>query len=173
MAEFLAQKSVRDRDRLLAGRSPPSPMDLVLEQEDDDDEDDDGEELVGMAEFLAQKTVRDRDRRVEDRPPPLQSPPPSNVVAGEGGDDGDEEELVGKAGFLALKAERERRMEERQSPSLSSTPPGVAPAVDLGMEGGIFPSDVFPGSASDEITLQGAKLEPGQPEALVGFWKVR
>ena len=171
MAEFLAQKAVRDRDRLLGGRSPPSPMDFVAEQ-DDDDEGDEGEELVDMAEFLAQKAVRDRDQWMEERPPPLPSSPPTKLVADEGEDDRDEEELVGRAGFMARKGQRERRMEERQSPSRSSTQPGAAPAVDLGMDGGIFPSDVFPGSASDEITLQGAKLEPGQPEALVGFWKV-
>ena len=137
----------------------------------DEDEDDDGEELVGMAEFLAQKAVRDRDRLLAGRSPP--SPMELVVEEDDDDDDNDGEELVGRAEFLAQKAQRERRMEERQSPSLSSTPPRATPAVDLGMKGGIFPSDVFPGSASDEITLRGAKLEPGQPEALVGFWKVR
>ena len=156
MAEFLAQKAVRDRQQM-AGQLPPPPSPIA---------DDDDEELVGMAEFLAQKAVRDRQMG-QERP----RPSPSPMIAGEDEDDG--EELVGMADFFAQKSERDRRMAERQSPlpGVSSTP-GAAP-VDLGMEGGIFPSDVFPGSASDEITLQGAKLKPGQPEAVVGFWKVR
>lgn len=68
-------------------------------------------------------------------------------------DEDDGEELVGLAEHLAEKAERERK------------------EMFAGLAGGgIFPSDMS--SATAEITVKGAKLEPGRPEDLVGFWKV-
>lgn len=93
------------------------------------------------------------------------------TVALRAADDDDEyggEELAGMAEFLEGKAERDRQMKEgpRGKPSQSS-PSG------LGLEGGIFPGDVFPASTKEDITRQGADVEPGQPEALVGFWQVR
>lgn len=74
-------------------------------------------------------------------------------------DGDDEKELVGLADFYARKAERESG--------------GGAPAEELGLEGGIFPGDVSPSFADKDIKLQAAKLDPGQPQALVGFWQVR
>lgn len=82
------------------------------------------------------------------------SPECNDSTDGEG-----EKELVGLVDFYERKAEKETR-------------DGI-PTVGLGLEGGIFPGDVSPSSADKDIKLQGAKLDPGQPQVLVGFWQVR
>lgn len=53
----------------------------------------------------------------------------------------------------------------------ASSAPTTLP-LGLGLEGGIFPSDV---GESDRrvVTMKYLKLEPGQPEDIVGFWQVR
>lgn len=112
--------------------------------------DEDGDELVelvGMAEFKA------REAAIEKRDSPRAAAGWSNDI-----DDDDEgDELVGMEEFTVREAAE------------------AGGKVDggLGLEGGIFPSDMKSSNAnSDEITLRSAKLDPGQPEALVGFWKV-
>lgn len=76
------------------------------------------------------------------------------AMSGEGDvKDENEEELEGLEEFYAQKAEREKQQ------SL--------------FNGGMFPGDFVPAKkASDEITIQEAKIETGTPQILVGFWKV-
>ncbi len=101
-------------------------------------------------------------QRVGSYTPALRAAAPDRYVD----DDSDDiDQLVGIDEFRARKAERDR---EEEATAKSARGGG------LGLEGAIFPSDVFPGSsATDDITLQGAQLEDGQPQAMVGFWKVR
>ncbi|CAM9187367.1 unnamed protein product [Ectocarpus sp. 6 AP-2014] len=95
-------------------------------------------------------------------------------------DDGDGiDELVGIDEFRANKAEKDRLEEQvedgRRAVVEAAAAPvaGVGKGVGLGLEGAIFPNDAFPGSpVTKEITLQDTKLENGQPEAMVGFWKL-
>lgn len=123
--------------------------------------DDDGEELielVGMVEFKAREAAierRDLMRAAEGW---------SNGV-----DDDEGEELVGIGEYKA------RRAAGADGKAIQAwVPPPPAPVEGLGLDGSIFPSDIKSSKAnSDEITLRSAKLDPGQPEALVGFWKVR
>lgn len=124
--------------------------------------DDDGEELVelvGMAEFKA------REAAIEKRDLMRAAEGWSNGV-----DDDEGEELVGIEEFKARRAAAGADGKATQA----RVPPPPAPVEGLGLDGGIFPSDMKSSKAnSDEITLRSAKLDPGQPEALVGFWKVR
>lgn len=90
------------------------------------------------------------------------------------------DELVGIDDFRANKAERDQVQEQvedgrRAAVEAAAAPvaAGVGKGVGLGLEGAIFPNDAFPGSPGmEEITLQDIKLENGQPESMVGFWKV-
>lgn len=159
MAEFLARKAERDRQsgEGMANRAAASSVRPAGDE-------DDGDELVGMAEFLARKAERDRQQSGGGMAiSAMSSSPPA---AGE--EDG--EELVGMAEFLARKAGR-----DRHSAGGMATPAAPSPPRGGGVDfnGGIFPSDVFPAAANDDITLREERFEPGQPEALVGFWKVR
>lgn len=94
------------------------------------------------------------------------------------GDDNDDiDQLVGIDKFRVEKAERDRNEAEVAAAAPAPAPAAAAKTVGkdvgLGLEGAIFPSDAFPGSPSTEdISLQGVKLESGQPKAMVGFWKV-
>lgn len=94
-------------------------------------------------------------------------------------DDDGIDELVGIDEFRANKAERDRVAEPVEDGRCAAVEAAAAPVagvgkgVGLGLEGAIFPNDAFPGSpVTKEITLQDTKLENGQPEAMVGFWKV-
>lgn len=89
----------------------------------------------------------------------------------DGADKDDEiDRLVGIEEFRAEQAEREAAA---AAVAAAVAAAGVGTGVGLGLEGAIFPSDAFPGSpGTEDITLQGTKLENGQPEAMIGFWKV-
>lgn len=131
----------------------------------EDGVDDDGEELVelvGMEEFKA------REAAIERR---------DSVRAAEGwSNDVDDDEGEGLVGIREFKTRRVVGADENATQAPVPSPPPAPPVVveGLGLDGGIFPSDMKSSKAnSDEITLRSAKLDPGQPEALVGFWKVR
>ncbi|CAN0137057.1 unnamed protein product [Ectocarpus fasciculatus] len=98
---------------------------------------------------------------------------------GSADDDDGIDELVGIDEFRANKAERDRVEEQVEDgrraavEAAAAAVAGVGKGVGLGLEGAIFPNDAFPGSpGTEEITLQDMKLENGQPEAMVGFWKL-
>lgn len=98
------------------------------------------------------------------------------AAPGDGGavDSDSIDDLVGIEEFRVEKERRDR--EEEEAGRVAPPPPAAATGkgVDLGLGGAIFPSDAFPGSpATDDITLQGVRLEDGQPQAMVGFWQVR
>lgn len=149
------------------------------------DGDDEGEELWGMAEFLERKAERERDEGI---PPAaaefLARGLPAGDVASLNAAIADEKKRIKQA---EGKGQREENNESEGLPEFSTQAgerEGAAPATlagapradgsaGLGLEGGIFPSDVSPSKGDTDITMRPARLDAGQPEVMVGFWQVR
>lgn len=92
---------------------------------------------------------------------------------GDAVDSGNIDDLVGIDEFRAEKAERDREEARSVAPPPAAAGASSEKGADLGLGGAIFPSDAFPGSpGTDGITLQGIRLEDGQPQAIIGFWQV-
>lgn len=89
---------------------------------------------------------------------------------GKGEEEENAKESEGLPEFNTRTAER-----ERASAGAPAAPggDGGGGGAGLGLDGGIFPSDVSPSKVDADITMRPAKLDPGQPEAMVGFWQVR
>lgn len=155
-----------------------------------DGENDDGKELWGLKEFYAQKAERDREN---GDVPKAAAEFLKRAVVGDvaalraalqaekdrlkaEATSGNSDEIEDVTEIAVGKEEREKVIEVEGLAAAVAAVAAAGGAVaprGLGLEGGIFPSDVSQSLVDKDITLQGAKLDSGQPDAMVGFWQVR